>query len=631
MRTVRAIALAAVAAGSAALALGYAARVAPLGPWGPGLRSVARLARLETPASGKVWLGLLAVAFLGAALRGRLRGLGDRGPATAVVGASLAAVALSTTFELGHLVLVLFGAAATGAAAGLLGLEPRAAALRMPGAWALPLALHLAVAVPMAAAAFHRHRAFGSGSWDLGCMVHNLHLASRGHPLVSTVLDGVHVLGDHFMPGIYLFAPLFWVDDSAYMVLGVQAASLAVTAPAVLAIARARGAHPASATALALATGLGFGLQSAAFFDAHAITMGFGLLAGALWAIETGRLRGATALLALFATFKESLGPYAVGLGLWLGLRGLRTGCRRDLRYGAAWALAGTAWFVVVVRVLMPHFAARGLEAPESHETFADFGPTVFLAFLDMLSDPVKALGALFVPGEKALALGVTLAGVGGFALASPSVGLAALPLLAERFLSSKATMWQMGYHYAAPLTLYAGWAAARALPRCERAAGRALSAFAARPVRGAGAAAVFLLAAGGATNQLGYRHPANLHRPDEPYFAAPAVRRAQAAGVRFVDRLGDEVAVAAQNRLLPHLAQRRRIWRLGRWDGAEVVILSLGESAWPYPASFPDRLAGILEGDPGWRLVFSDGPVRVFARAALAEARGLAPVSAPE
>lgn len=562
-------------------------------------------------AGGPWTLGLVALGLALASLR--LRGLGTfAGPAWGVL---LAVAGLSLTFELGHLVLIVGLAAALGGVlAGTLPEPPRLRS-RSWDRWAPRLLFGLAMAAGCVFS-MHRHWAFGSGSWDLGCYVHNFYRVSRGLDSISTVLGGVDFLGDHFSVGLYLFAPLFWLDASAYMVLAVQSASLAVTGPAIYGIARARGLDPELSTALGLATGLGFGLQSAFFFDAHAITVGFGFLAAGLWALETRRLWLATVLLVLFSTFKESLGAYVVGLGLLLLWRGWRRLDRRSLAFGLGWVVYGGLWFVVVNRVFMPWLIARG-RPPEPHETFADFGPTVFAAVLGLLSDPMKGLGAMFVPDEKALSLGVTLAGVAGLALAAPEVGLAALPLLAERFLSSKASMWQMGYHYAAPLTLYAGWAAALGYPRVAPLVDRWMALVAPDRRRlGARAAAIAVLAAWALVAARGYRHPSNFLVWRESYFADDARRSADAAAVAFVREMGRDVKVAAQNRLLPHLADRAQIWRLGDHAHADVVVLSLGESAWPYSDAFPGQLARRFESDAGWTLVFSEGPARVFARA---------------
>jgi uncharacterized membrane protein len=214
----------------------------------------------------------------------------------------------------------------------------------------------------------------------------------------------------------------------------------------------------------------------------------------------------------------------------------------------------------------------------------------------------------------------VTLIGVGGgLALLAPEVAVAALPLLAERFLSSKAAMWQMGYHYAAPLTLYAGWAAASAAPAARAWMARVVKALEpslVAPERAATRAlTLHVIVVGALVNHYGYRHPANFHVWREPYFSTPEKRAANAAAVRFVEGLGPDAKVAAQTRILPHLADRAHIWRLGEHAGADVIVLSFGESAWPHPPGYPRRLAAQLE-QGGWRRAFEAGTTRVYVRA---------------
>jgi uncharacterized membrane protein len=466
----------------------------------------------------------------------------------------------------------------------------------------------------------HRHWWFGSGSWDMGCMVHNVYRASHLLDSTSTVLGNVDYLGDHFMIGIYLLAPFFWISSSGYMLLFVQSLSLAATAPAIFLIARSRGVDRVASIALALAAGFAFGLESAAYFDCHEIALGIGFLAFALWAFEARRLALASVLLFAFALFKESLGAYAVGLGLLAVARGVRGLDRRMIKYGAAWIVSGTAWFVLVNRLLMPALIARA-NPPEPHETFADFGPTVFEAAINILSHPMKAAGALFVPEDKLWSLAVTFGGLGWLAFLAPEIGVAALPLLAERFLSSKSTMWEMGYHYAAPLTIYAAWASAIAWPRAI--------AFAKRVVARLGpglesraplALVLYLLAQTEMVNTIGYRHPANFHHWMDDYFSQPARRETNQHAVDFVAAQGRDAKIAVQNRILPHLADRPFVYRLGDWPQADWVLLTVGESAWPYDDGLPSRVAKQLYQSPEWRLVFSERSTAVFARTKVSE-----------
>ncbi len=582
-------------------------RVADLGALGP------------LPGEAAV-VGIAVVLLL--VLLVRRRALARPAAAAATAGLCLGAISASMIAPFGYYaVLGGAGLALAVLVGGQLPAGPQAFGPR--GDRRTAAALWLGVAAVMTVFAVHRHASYGSGSWDMGCMVHNFYRASRFLDSISTVLGDVDFLGDHFMIGIYLYAPLTWLEPSGYGLLVIQSVNVAAAAPSIYLIARGRGWAPPSAAALGLATGLSFGMQSAAYFDSHEITVGIGFLAWGLYALESGRLRAATALFAVFALFKESLGAYVLALGLlalWRAAVGTDPDApvaverRRWLRYGLAWIVGGAVWFVLVNRVFMPALIARG-RPPEPHETFADFGPTIFAAVLGILSSPIKAVAAMFVPGDKVQSQIVTLAGVGGLALAAPEILIPGAPLLAERFLSSKHTMWEMGYHYAAPLSLYAGWAAAIGGPRVHRALRFVLGGPSGLGDRAAPILAVYLIAMGLLVGAAGYRHPANFLVWEHGYFSTPERRAHHDAAIRRLRGLDRGARLAAQNRLLPHLADRPVIYRLGDWSKADYVLLSVGENAWPWDDGYPARLVQTLGRSPEWALVHAEGGTAIFAR----------------
>lgn len=615
---------------AAALGLGWALRVLAQRTRGPvsGFGSVAELARVERPG----WLAwaIGALVLLGAAVLIRRPSLVRGGAPVAMVGVAAGSAFLAAASPYGHFAAIVAIASYLAFTLGLLLRGREASGEVSPGRErAIAGALWLLVTAIAALFALHRYHAFGSGSWDMGCMIHNFYRASRFLSSISTVLGGVDFLGDHFMVGIYLYAPVFWIHASGSTLILIQSANLAAVAPAVYLIARGRGAARGPAIALALAAGLSFGNQSAAYFDSHEICVGFGFLAFGVWALEARRLALATLLLATFALFKESLGAYVLAIGLLAIWRGVRDRDARLSRYGAAWVVGGAIWFVLVNRVFMPALIARG-NAPEAHETFADFGPTIFSALVAILKDPLRALGALFVPQEKVMSQLVTLGGVGYLALASPEILIAALPLIAERFLSSKHTMWEMGYHYAAPLCFYAAWATAIGWPRIVGVT-RALLGWLGGPRESSAAVlTVYLAASTALIATSGYRHPANFLAWNMEYFSTPERRAVNRRAIALLLAQGRDAKIAAQNRLLPQLAARPHIYRLGDWSKTDWVLLSVGENAWPWDDGYPKRLAGELGRDPAWRLVFAEGDAKIFARVGVTDLPAIAPEAAP-
>lgn len=475
--------------------------------------------------------------------------------------------------------------------------------------------LFLLTATVYAFFSMRRYYWMGAGSWDMGCMIHNLYRASRGLDTISTVLGGVDFLGDHFMIGLYLYSPFAWINADGYTMLSIQCASLACSAPVVFLLARDRGAPVSFAAALSIGAAFAFGMQSGVYFDAHEITIGFGFLAFGVLFLERKRLWLATLFFVLFSLFKESLGAYVVALGLLALWRGVRDRERGHLIAGTGWILYGAVWFVLVNRVFMPALIARGAP-PEPHETFADFGPTVFSALAGILMHPVEALAALFTPAEKMSSLLVTFGGLGYLALFRPELLLAAAPLFAERFLSSKTAMWEMGYHYAAPLSFYAAWGAAVSWPKVQVAAERLLGHLSPE-LRGRSpiALSTYVLASAIMVNAAGYRHSANFHHLREDYFSTPERRAQNAKAIAIIEAKGKEAKAAVQNRMLPHLADRPYIYRLADWNKADYVLLNLAEDAWPYDGGHPKRMRDQLAKNAAWTQIFAEGDTVLFAR----------------
>src|SRR5207237_9467908 len=74
-----------------------------------------------------------------------------------------------------------------------------------------------------------------------------LWLLAHGMEPFSTVVSRP-MLGDHFQPGLVLFTPIYWLGLGIPGIYTAQAVAMALTAPALYALARACGASPAVAS-----------------------------------------------------------------------------------------------------------------------------------------------------------------------------------------------------------------------------------------------------------------------------------------------------------------------------------------------------------------------------------------------
>ena len=96
-------------------------------------------------------------------------------------------------------------------------------------------------AVAAGALSVLRHRAFGSGRFDLGNMTQAVWSTANGDVLSVTDVHGEQIsrLGAHVDPILAAFAPLWWLWPSPELLLAVQAVAVAAGALPVFWLARA--------------------------------------------------------------------------------------------------------------------------------------------------------------------------------------------------------------------------------------------------------------------------------------------------------------------------------------------------------------------------------------------------------
>ncbi len=86
-----------------------------------------------------------------------------------------------------------------------------------------------------------RHILFRSGALDLGMFDQAVYLISQGKAPISTLLDDIHMLGDH---GAWILYPLslpYVIYPSVYWLLAIQAFALSLGALPTWALARQAG------------------------------------------------------------------------------------------------------------------------------------------------------------------------------------------------------------------------------------------------------------------------------------------------------------------------------------------------------------------------------------------------------
>ena len=411
--------------------------------------------------------------------------------------------------------------------------------------------------------AARRHWEFGSGGLDLGLFYQTQWLMAHGLPLQNTLL-GMHPLADHMTVDDFLVAPFLTLHDDAETLLLFQAIAVASAVFPLHAMGRRLLGQPRGALALPVLWLLAPDVHSGLLFDYNPTVTGAAALLWCAWALA---LRGpvdvvVTTLLACGA--KENICLYVAVLALVMALRLI------SWRRATAVAALALGIFVVEMVVLFPRFRPGGFR----HWEYAELGEGPREVFATMLTRPDRDAALMWNDPRKRRSLLQPLATTGYVMAADPVSLVLQAPNWCERLLSTQVTRW-WGYYYGTPalatalVALLLGWLklqkAARAGPRLP----------------------AYLVAC---ALMVGLVPPYDTHDGDHrsmmytlrrPYAASAADVEAQRAAVAFVGH-DPGLKVAAQHRLIPHLAGRPFIVGLDRALEADVVALQLNGDTWP-------------------------------------------------
>jgi len=418
-----------------------------------------------------------------------------------------------------------------------------------------------AFTVLFGALAVLRHRAFGSGRFDLGNMTQAVWSTANGDFLSVTDVHGEQIarLGSHFDPILALLAPLWWVWPSPELLLVVQAGAVAAGALPVFWLARAHLDSERAAAALALAYLLYPPVQWLTASDFHPVSLATSLLLFAWWFLDERQLLPFALFAAAALATKEHVGLTIAAMGVWYGIR------YREPRTGAVIAIAAGSVALLATLVVVPQFAPAGVSAFESRYD----APA-----LD--GRDLSYLAALFLP-------------LGLLPLAAPLALLPALPELGLNLLSSTITQTSVKTHYAAT-----------AVP--------ALLAATVYGVARIGDRAGYVAALAALAGAIALGPVGRIDIDAGPHDAA--ARRALAV-------VPEGAPVSATNALGAHLSDRRRIFsfpilRDAKWVAVDSTRLTYLDSLRPERAR--PALAA-LRRNPDWRLVFAEDGVLVFRR----------------
>ena len=388
-----------------------------------------------------------------------------------------------------------------------------------------------------AAASIIRYVHFQSGL-DLALFDQAVWHYSRFEAPFSSI-KGFDLLGDHFHPLAAVLAPLYWVWSDPRMLVIAQGLLVAASIVPVFLFARPRLGR-AGAYLLAGAYAAFWGIQNGVQFDFHEVAFAPLLIALAILLADRHRWGWFWLAVVLLLLVKEDLSIFVVFLGIYLLTH-------RELRHGVGLVLVGIAWFELSTHVFIPHFAGG---ADYGYWTYRELGKDPPHAIWALARAPWRLFTIAFSPAQKAHTILDLMAPFLFLSLWS-RLFILALPLLAERFLSTNPSLWSTSFHYSLAIApvLAMGAAAGLAnlaalLPERRR-----------RMIAIAGSAAMVVISL--AITRLGMPGSALSQITRPSFYNAQPVDAGAAEALR---RLPRTASLASTDYVLPHASERTRI-----------------------------------------------------------------------
>jgi len=437
-----------------------------------------------------------------------------------------------------------------------------------------------------------KYQTFG---WDLGYFDQLIWKVSQGiYPLSS--LSKVNLLAGHFAPILFLYAPLYWLWSSPYVLLISQAAIVVFAA------------YPLYLTAKKITQNIFFSLTvifSYLFFigtqwsilnEFHEATVVPLFLSLIFYALSYQKNHWFwVGLVGLLAT-KEEMALLSAAIGLML------TVYFKNKKIGLTIAIFSLIWFFYLTEFLLPRISETGALF---HPRLSDTARTPAELTTQIISNPLLVLKSIITPMAKMQTLFWSLFSFGFLLLAAP-LGIL-LPLIEQFFMrflytGGQFTVWLNVNHHAAPAAMLLAVATIYAGPKIVK---FVISKTGMRKAK------VYLilgsyLIISTMIQDVYLKAPIHSLLKRNFYQIESYVRDNN----MLIEKIPDSVIVAAQNSLIPHLSQREKFYLLPEVGEAEFVAVDLNDGPNKYAPIDHDQTEKLISD------LISSGEYQIYFQA---------------
>lgn len=188
-------------------------------------------------------------------------------------------------------------------------------------------------------------------------------------------------------------------------------------------------------------------IQGIVDFDFHEICFALPLVAMALDAIDSGSRRYFIVSAFFLLLVREDMGFVVAMLGVSKLFSDSRKkysdqASRINAIIGVLTIISGTLLSLVATHIIIPHFSGS---AGYSYWDYPNLGSSFSSAAKTLLTKPPYSTSLFVDSSQKIFTLAILFF---PFLFIFPPWCLAVLPLIAERFLSSRESLWEPRYHY---------------------------------------------------------------------------------------------------------------------------------------------------------------------------------------
>ena len=250
-------------------------------------------------------------------------------------------------------------------------------------------------------------------------------------------------MGDHFHPLIIPLAFLYRIWDDVRIVLIAQAVLAVLSVYPIYLLAKKRvGILFALCLSFSYLAFIGF--QTAIDYDFHEVTAGVGVVAWAVYFLDSGRFRLFYLFMLLGFLLKEDVPLIFTGLGLMLVFQ------YRKYRHGLFTVFVTLAYYYLLTKYIIPYF---------KHDRFAYeeldpvIGKTTGDLFVKSFTNPIFVIQTFLLPPVKFKTMLNLLGSFAFLPFLAPFTLIPVIPNFLSRFLTGLGQRWLIRYQYNIILT----------------------------------------------------------------------------------------------------------------------------------------------------------------------------------